>query len=138
MVQVYVVDTVQRQRSRQHLKDQSLRLEGMHDCRRKASKSQGVKADVCADVEELWATSIEAARGTGIVESGDRLVITAGTAVNIPGSTKLSVCYASPNLSHPFCTPENFRRDLEQRQVAERLTQKLDTDGKVFAGVASW
>ena len=43
----------------------------------------------CADVEELWATSIEAARGTGIVESGDRLVITAGTAVNIPGSTNV-------------------------------------------------
>ncbi len=42
-----------------------------------------------ADVEELWATSIEAARGTGIVERGDRLVITAGTAVNIPGSTNV-------------------------------------------------
>ena len=37
-----------------------------------------------ADVEELWATSLEAARGTGIVEPGDRVVITAGTAVNIP------------------------------------------------------
>jgi len=42
-----------------------------------------------ADVEELWATSIDAARRTGIVESGDRLVITAGTAVNIPGSTNV-------------------------------------------------
>ena len=42
-----------------------------------------------ADVEELWATSIAAARGTGIVEAGDRLVITAGTAVNIPGSTNV-------------------------------------------------
>jgi pyruvate kinase len=42
-----------------------------------------------ADVEELWATSVEAARQTGIVEPGDRLVITAGTAVNIPGSTNV-------------------------------------------------
>jgi pyruvate kinase len=43
----------------------------------------------CADVEELWATSLSAARQTEIVESGDRVVITAGTAVNIPGSTNV-------------------------------------------------
>ena len=43
----------------------------------------------CADVEELWATALEAARGTGIVGAGDRVVITAGTAVNIPGSTNV-------------------------------------------------
>jgi pyruvate kinase len=43
----------------------------------------------CADVEELWARSLEAAREMGIVESGDRVVITAGTAVNMPGSTNV-------------------------------------------------
>src|SRR5215210_8671077 len=43
----------------------------------------------CADVEELWATSLAAARDTGIVDPGDRVVITAGTAVNIPGSTNV-------------------------------------------------
>jgi pyruvate kinase len=43
----------------------------------------------CTDVEDLWARSLEAARGTGIVEPGDRVVITAGTAVNIPGTTNL-------------------------------------------------
>ena len=43
----------------------------------------------CADVEELWSTSIAAARETGIVDPGDRIVITAGTAVNIPGSTNV-------------------------------------------------
>ena len=42
-----------------------------------------------ADVEELWTTSLEAAVGTGIVEKGDRVVLTAGTAVNIPGSTNV-------------------------------------------------
>jgi pyruvate kinase len=48
-----------------------------------------VRVPECADVEELWATSLEAARSTGIVEPGDRVVLTAGTAVNIPGSTNV-------------------------------------------------
>jgi len=43
----------------------------------------------CRDVEHLWAASLEAARSTGIVEPGDRVVITAGTAVNVPGTTNL-------------------------------------------------
>ncbi|HEX6491091.1 MAG TPA: pyruvate kinase [Gaiellaceae bacterium] len=43
----------------------------------------------CADVEELWHRSVEAARESGVVERGDRVVITAGTAVNIPGSTNV-------------------------------------------------
>jgi pyruvate kinase len=41
------------------------------------------------DVEELWGRSIAAARDAGIVEPGDRVVLTAGTAVNIPGSTNV-------------------------------------------------
>jgi pyruvate kinase len=43
----------------------------------------------CADVEELWDASIGAARDAGLLEPGDRVVITAGTAVNIPGSTNI-------------------------------------------------
>jgi pyruvate kinase len=43
----------------------------------------------CADVEELWERSIAAARDAGVVEVGDRVVITAGTAVNIAGSTNV-------------------------------------------------
>jgi pyruvate kinase len=42
-----------------------------------------------SDVEELWRRAVEAARDAGIVETGDRLVTTAGTAVNIPGSTNV-------------------------------------------------
>ncbi|HXH87748.1 MAG TPA: pyruvate kinase [Gaiellaceae bacterium] len=42
-----------------------------------------------ADVEELWSTALEAARSTGIIEAGDRVVITAGTAVNMPGTTNV-------------------------------------------------
>ena len=41
------------------------------------------------DVEELWRISIDAARSAGVVEAGDRVVLTAGTAVNIPGSTNV-------------------------------------------------
>ncbi len=41
------------------------------------------------DVENLWTTAVEAARDAGLVASGDRIVITAGTAVNIPGSTNV-------------------------------------------------
>jgi pyruvate kinase len=41
------------------------------------------------DVEDLWARSLEVARQSGLVASGDRVVITAGTAVNIPGSTNV-------------------------------------------------
>ena len=40
-------------------------------------------------MEDLWGTSIEAARRAGIVAAGDRVVLTAGTAVNIPGSTNV-------------------------------------------------
>jgi pyruvate kinase len=43
----------------------------------------------CSDVEDLWNRSIEAARDAGLVDVGDRVVITAGTAVNIPGSTNV-------------------------------------------------
>lgn len=41
------------------------------------------------DVEDLWARSVVAAREAGVVERGDRVVITAGTAVNITGSTNV-------------------------------------------------
>jgi pyruvate kinase len=40
-------------------------------------------------VEELWSATIEASRSTGIVRPGDRVVLIAGTAVNIPGSTNV-------------------------------------------------
>jgi pyruvate kinase len=43
----------------------------------------------CRDVEDLWNRSVQAAKESGLVESGDTVVITAGTAVNIPGSTNV-------------------------------------------------
>jgi pyruvate kinase len=41
------------------------------------------------DVEALWSEGLAAARRAGLVDAGDRVVITAGTAVNIPGSTNV-------------------------------------------------
>jgi pyruvate kinase len=41
------------------------------------------------DVEELWSSSIRAAREAGYIDVGDRVVITAGTQVNLPGSTNV-------------------------------------------------
>ncbi|MDX6401703.1 MAG: pyruvate kinase [Gaiellaceae bacterium] len=43
----------------------------------------------CRDVEDLWNRSMEAATEAGLIEAGDTVVITAGTAVNIPGSTNV-------------------------------------------------
>ena len=43
----------------------------------------------CADVEELWSMSVDTARASGIVADGDLIVITAGTAVNVPGTTNV-------------------------------------------------
>ncbi|HEY5659836.1 MAG TPA: pyruvate kinase [Gaiellaceae bacterium] len=41
------------------------------------------------NVEDLWARSILEAKNAGFVNTGDTVVITAGTAVNIPGSTNV-------------------------------------------------
>jgi pyruvate kinase len=43
----------------------------------------------CENVEDLWSRSLEAVRRTGLVSPGERVVITAGTAVNIPGTTNV-------------------------------------------------
>jgi pyruvate kinase len=43
----------------------------------------------CDDVDALLAQSLKAARESRLVEEGDRVVITAGTAVNLPGTTNL-------------------------------------------------
>jgi pyruvate kinase len=48
-----------------------------------------VRMPEAADVEELWASSLESGRRTGLLEPGDLVVLTAGTAVNIPGTTDM-------------------------------------------------
>jgi pyruvate kinase len=41
------------------------------------------------DVEELWNSALDSVRASGLTEPGDRVVVTAGTAVNVPGSTNV-------------------------------------------------
>jgi pyruvate kinase len=41
------------------------------------------------DVEDLWSRSIDSALRSGAIDPGDRIVLTAGTAVNLPGSTNV-------------------------------------------------
>ena len=48
-----------------------------------------VEIEERADVEDLWQRSLEAARASGFVEPGDRVVLTAGIAVNRPGATNI-------------------------------------------------
>ena len=43
----------------------------------------------CADFDALLECSLAAARESSLVDEGDRVVVTAGTAVNIPGTTNL-------------------------------------------------
>jgi pyruvate kinase len=41
------------------------------------------------NVEDLWTRALESAVRAGVVETGERVVTTAGTAVNLPGSTNV-------------------------------------------------
>ena len=41
------------------------------------------------DVEDLWSRSIDSALSSGAIDPGDRVILTAGTAVNLPGSTNV-------------------------------------------------
>jgi pyruvate kinase len=48
-----------------------------------------IRMPEAADVEELWASSLESGKRTGLLDAGDLVVLTAGTAVNIPGTTDM-------------------------------------------------
>ena len=41
------------------------------------------------NIEDLWGRTLEWARKSGVIDPGDRVVLTAGTAVNLPGTTNL-------------------------------------------------
>ena len=48
-----------------------------------------IRMPEAADVEALWNSSLESGKQTGMLEAGDLVVLTAGTAVNIPGTTDM-------------------------------------------------
>lgn len=54
---------------------------------------------------------------------------------SIPGSTKLAVCYASVNLSHPFCGPANFTRSTLTGEINFLSSQPSNAGREQMRGV---
>ncbi|MGA0607181.1 TonB-dependent receptor plug domain-containing protein [Phenylobacterium sp. VNQ135] len=54
---------------------------------------------------------------------------------SIPGSTKLAVCYNTPNLAHPFCSPENFTRNSLTGEVSFLSSQQVNVGAETVKGV---
>lgn len=53
---------------------------------------------------------------------------------SITGSTKLSVCYNTPGLNHPFCTPENFTRVPLTGEVNFLSSQQVNVGAETVKG----
>lgn len=51
----------------------------------------------------------------------------------IPGSTKLSVCYNTPNLAHPFC--DDFTRSPLTNEITSLSAQPINTGREKMSGV---
>jgi outer membrane receptor protein involved in Fe transport len=54
---------------------------------------------------------------------------------SIPGSTKLAVCYATPNLAHPFCGADSFTRSPLTGEVNFLSAQPVNTGQERMKGV---
>ena len=52
-----------------------------------------------------------------------------------PGSTKLALCYESPNLSHQFCGPEHHTRNPLNGDVNYLSTQNANTGSETMKGL---
>lgn len=53
----------------------------------------------------------------------------------IPGSTKLDVCYNTPGLAHEFCTPEHFTRNALSGDVDFLSAQPVNTGSETVSGI---
>ncbi len=53
----------------------------------------------------------------------------------VPGSTKLAVCYNSPDLAHVFCRPSSFRRDAQTGDVNFLSSQAENVARQRVAGI---
>jgi outer membrane receptor protein involved in Fe transport len=70
----------------------------------------------------------------GLSLTADWFDITIKDAIRaIPGSTKLSVCYASQNLSHPFC--DDFTRSPLTGEVTYLSAQPINTGREEMSGL---
>ncbi len=54
---------------------------------------------------------------------------------SITGSTKLSVCYNTPGLNHPFCSPQNFTRSTVTGEVNFLSSQQVNVGSETMKGV---
>ncbi|MFZ5684640.1 MAG: TonB-dependent receptor domain-containing protein [Pseudomonadota bacterium] len=54
---------------------------------------------------------------------------------SITGSTKLSVCYNTPNLAHPFCSPDNFTRNPLTGEVSFLSSQQVNVGAETMKGI---
>lgn len=54
---------------------------------------------------------------------------------SIPGSTKLAVCYNTPNLNHPFCGADHFTRNPITGDVDYLSAQPVNTGRENVSGV---
>lgn len=53
----------------------------------------------------------------------------------VPGSTKLSVCYNSPGLSHIFCSPSSFTRDPRTGEINFLSSQPANAARQRVSGI---
>ncbi len=54
---------------------------------------------------------------------------------SITGSTKLSVCYNTPGMNHPFCSPQNFTRSNVTGEVNFLSSQQVNVGSETMKGV---
>jgi len=54
---------------------------------------------------------------------------------SITGSTKLSVCYNTPGLTHPFCTADNFTRNSVTGEVNFLSSQQVNVGAESVEGI---
>lgn len=53
---------------------------------------------------------------------------------SISGSTKLSVCYNTPGLNHPFCSPQNFTRTPLTGEINYLSSQQVNVGAETMSG----
>ena len=53
---------------------------------------------------------------------------------SISGSTKLSVCYNTPGLNHPFCSPQDFTRTALTGEINFLSSQQVNVGAETMSG----
>ncbi len=73
---------------------------------------------------------------SGLTLTADYFDIKVEDAIrSIPGSTKLAICYATPNMDHPFCKPDSFTRNPLTGEVNYLSAQPSNTGLETMKGV---